>query len=87
MDKEEMEKAVSNSLREILNPIQRENDSASRQQMIEGACDALVFWLAMLSVERSLAGMGATISDVSPELKKLLVDRTNRIRQAVASLE
>ncbi len=85
MDRAEMEKAVSNSLREILVPIQRENDLPTRQRMIAGASDALVFWLAMLSVERSLAERGASISGVSPELKELLVSRSNRIREALAS--
>ncbi len=85
MDKAEMEKAVSNSVGEALAPIRRENDVTTKQGMIEGARNALTFHLALLSVEQSLVGMGATISDVSPELKKLLVDRTNRIREAVAS--
>ncbi len=85
MDKARFEKAVSNSLREILVPIQRENDLPTRQRMIAGASDALVFWLAMLSVERSLAERGASISGVSPELKELLVSRSNRIREALAS--
>ena len=86
MDKAEMEKAVSNSVEEALVPIRRENDVTTKQGMIEGARNALTFHLALLSVEQSLVGMGATISSVSPELKKLLVNRTNRIREAVASL-
>ena len=85
MDKAQFEKAVSNSLREILVPIQRENDLPTRQRMIAGASDALVFWLAMLSVERSLTERGASISGVSPELEELLVSRSNRIREALAS--
>ncbi len=86
MDKARFEKAVSDSLREVLAPIQRENDLPTRQRMIEGACDALIFWLAMLSVERSLAERGASISGISPELEELLVSRSNRIRETVVSL-
>ncbi len=86
MDRAQFEKVVSDSLRETLAPIQRGNDLPTRQRMIDGASDALIFWLAMLSVEQSLAERGASISGISPELEELLVSRSNRIREAVASL-